>query len=278
MTTPHASTTYNLNWTFSTLGCPELSLEEITVLAKRFNLGQVELRAISDRMDLPVLFAEHYQTPKALRQWLQEHRMEICSLDSSAKLAGCTPEAKAELLQFAEWADALGVPGIRVFDGGQFSPQLEETYKEEATGFLSWWNTEKERHAWKVDLIIETHDALCTAANCLDLAEAATGPVWILWDAHHTWRKAGEDPMQTWASIKPMVRHIHFKDSIDKPSARHPFTYTHLGEGEFPLEALFRQLAQDSFSGPVSLEWERKWHPYLDPLDQALEKLNGWRS
>jgi hypothetical protein len=26
----------------------------------------------------------------------------------------------------------------------------------------------------------------------------------------------------------------------------------------------------DDFAGPVSLEWERMWHPYLPSLDEAL--------
>lgn len=270
-------TTYELNWSFSTLGCPELSLEEIAALARRFSIGQVELRAVSERMDLPRLFTEKFRDAGTFNQWLADQEISICSLDSSAKLVGCSPEARQELLDFAEWAHALDVPGIRVFDGGKFQPQLDAEVRQEAIDFLTWWQEKKESHGWKVDLIIETHDALCTATHCLDLAEHAPTPVHILWDAHHTWRKAGEDPMKTWAEMKDIVRHVHFKDSVDTPSARHPFTYTHLGDGEFPLHDLFRRLQEDGFSGPVSLEWERKWHPYLDPLDHALEKLRYWR-
>jgi hypothetical protein len=29
-------------------------------------------------------------------------------------------------------------------------------------------------------------------------------------------------------------------------------------------------LRADDFAGPVSLEWERMWHPYLPSLDEAL--------
>jgi hypothetical protein len=38
-------------------------------------------------------------------------------------------------------------------------------------------------------------------------------------------------------------------------------------------------LRADNFAGPVSLEWERLWHPYLPPLDVALacaEKNRWW--
>jgi hypothetical protein len=41
------------------------------------------------------------------------------------------------------------------------------------------------------------------------------------------------------------------------------------GNGEFPMSSLQRILAAE-FSGAVSLEWEKLWHPYLPPLDDAL--------
>ena len=40
---------------------------------------------------------------------------------------------------------------------------------------------------------------------------------------------------------------------------------------------LFNLLAEVRFEGPVSLEWERQWHPYLKPLDEALRQLDAYR-
>jgi sugar phosphate isomerase/epimerase len=267
----------DLGWCFSTLGCPELDLPAIARLARRHGIFQVELRTLSERTDLPNLFAAEYGTPSVLRAWLAQQGLRVVALDSSAKLIGCPPDARQELLDFARWAQGLGVPALRVFDGGAFQPRLADRDRGEALDFLHWWADEKRAHRWQVDLIVETHDALCNAAACLDLAEAAEGGLHLLWDAHHTWRKGGEDPLHTWQAIRPHVRHIHFKDSIGRPSARHPFTYTPLGEGEFALQPLLDQIRHDRFTGPVSLEWERKWHPYLAPLDDALTQLAPYR-
>jgi sugar phosphate isomerase/epimerase len=63
------------------------------------------------------------------------------------------------------------------------------------------------------------------------------------------------------------------KDSIGKPSARHPFTYVLPGDGEMPLAETLAVLRENNFSGCVSLEWERMWHPYLPPLRNALVRL-----
>ena len=46
-------------------------------------------------------------------------------------------------------------------------------------------------------------------------------------------------------------------------------------EGDMPLETLLAKLAEEGFTGTVSLEWERMWHTYLDPLADALEQMKG---
>ena len=271
----NASTAFN--WCFSTLGCPERSLAEIAATANRFDISRVELRAVSDRLDLPALFTETFGDAPAMQQWLTENRIQIASFDSSAKLIGCSPAAKEELLGFGEWAHALGVKGLRVFDGGTFQPQLSDADRDEAVAFLTWWDDICAERGWQVELWIETHDALCRAATITALAEAYAGDLALLWDAHHTWKKGGEALEVTWSVVRRVTRHIHFKDSISEPSARHPFTYVPLGEGEFPLGQLFDLLRADGFAGAVSLEWERKWHPYLAPIEDALARLAPFR-
>jgi sugar phosphate isomerase/epimerase len=82
----------------------------------------------------------------------------------------------------------------------------------------------------------------------------------------------------TWAAIRDLVVHVHVKDSIDMPSAKHSWTYVLPGTGRFPIAPLLAALRADAFAGPVSLEWERLWHPYLPTLDAALTaaKQNRW--
>ena len=79
-------------------------------------------------------------------------------------------------------------------------------------------------------------------------------------------------------AIRPAVVHVHVKDSISVPSAKHPFTYVLPGDGDFPIRPLLTALEADRFAGPVSLEWEKVWHPYLPPLEHALWTAGerGW--
>lgn len=247
----------------STLGCPELSLGDALALAERHGLDGIELRALGGTVDLPAYFAKKFGTPEQLRTQLPAG--QILALDTSFTLVGATPAAREALLQYVPWAEALGVGRLRVFDGGKNADAAELA---EAAATCQWWHDLRAQQGWKTDLMIETHDSLFTADAIHRFLAVAPGAA-ILWDTHHTWKKGGENPVATWAAIKAQVAHIHVKDSVSQPSARHPFTYVLPGEGEFPMAPL-RQVLQAEYTGYVSLEWEKLWHPYLPALEAAL--------
>lgn len=259
--------------TFSTLGTPELGLDETLALAARHGLTGVEIRALAGTIDLPAHFAANYGTPGKLAARLRSSPVKILALDTSLKLAGSSEADRECFLEFLPWAEALGVPRLRAFDGGHDASI--ETHRAMA-GTVEWWRASRARNGWKTDLMIETHDALFSGEAIKHFLKLAPG-TGILWDTHNTWRASGEDPLVTWRAIQPHVVHMHVKDSVSIPGGKHPYTYRLPGEGEFPMAAL-RELIRDEFDGPVSLEWERLWHPELAPLEDALNaaKRSGW--
>lgn len=249
---------------FSTLGCPAATLDEALALAAAHGLAAVELRTLEGTTDVPALFAQRFGPPAALATHVARQSVEIVSLDTSLRLADPKPGDFEAFLQFVPWAEALGVRWLRAFDGG--SPGGASLDAMLAT-WQRWRELRRDR-GWKCDVMIETHDALFTA-NALGDFLARAPDAAILWDSHHTWKKGGEDPVATWQAIKSRVVHVHVKDSVSRPSERHPFTYVRPGDGEFPMAPLREVLARE-FDGTVSLEWEKQWHPYLAPLDDAL--------
>jgi tRNA threonylcarbamoyl adenosine modification protein (Sua5/YciO/YrdC/YwlC family) len=260
-------------WCFSTLGCAELDLPGVLKLADRFGVREIELRALSDNMDVPTELEKEFGTPEKLRAALDAARVRVAVIDTSFGLIGADDAKRAQLLRFPPWADALGTPWLRVFDGGKFEDVLSEDYIREASETVAWWRKTRAENNWKTDIIIETHDALCSAENCARFEAALDEPVGLLWDAHHPWFKAKEPLATTWRRIRQHVRHVHFKDSLREPILQFPYTYQLLGKGAFPLSELIALLDRDGFVGAISLEWERKWHPYLPPLDEALDSL-----
>lgn len=257
----------------STLGCPERSLGEVAALAAEHGLAAVELRALGGSLDLPAYLAQIYGTPDRL--WIEAKRMglNVAVLSTSLKLAGSGEPDRTAFLTFVPWAEALGVRWLRVFDGSAPCPEATLT---ESLATLAWWRGRRRAHGWKCDMLVETHDSFLTAEAIHRFAAAAGSPA-IRWDAHHTWKKGGEDPLVTWQGIRTHVVAIDVKDSVSRPSERHPFTYVLPGTGEFPMAPLRAKLAVE-YDGLLSLEWERHWHPYLPPIEEALQSARdrGW--
>lgn len=258
---------------FSTLGCPEYSLDQALDLAQRHQLDAVEVRALASSIDVPAVLTAAYGTPARLAERMKSAPVPIVSLDTSLRLADGSAADRASFLQFIPWAEACGVPWLRVFDGGNHTDP--GTHRAMADT-VAWWRAERKKHGWKADIMVETHDALFTIDSIQQFLALAPGTA-ILWDSQHTWRIGGEEPLATWHAIKAHVAHIHVKDSISRPSGKHPYTYALPGEGDFAMPALRAALAAE-FDGCISLEWEKLWHPELAPLDDALTAAakNQW--
>ena len=263
---------------FSTLGCPESSLERIAALALEFGVPCLELRALDGRIDLPRQLAEFPGGWNGAREFLRDRNLDVRVLGTSFKLIGNDTGAWTELLAFAELAEALGCPYLRVFSGGTWGNELHVSDYRQAAEAVACWQMERRTRGWSVDLLLETHDAFSASVPCLRLLDQVAEPLGFIWDSHHTWRLGGESPAQSWEALSSHVKHVHLKDSIGQPSARHPFTYVLPGTGEMPSGEVLELLRRDGYSGAVSLEWEKMWHPYLGSLAEALEscRQNHW--
>ena len=250
---------------FSTLGCPDFTLEQTLALAERHGIDAVELRALGGSRDLPAYLQAHYGTPAALAEKLRGQRVRVVSFGTSLYTADGAAEKREKFLEFVPWAEALGVRWLRIFDsdGAMTAAEWAQT-----AGTLRWWRERRADGGWRTDVMLETHGATTTTGAIRRFLEMAPGTA-ILWDTHHTWKKGGEDPLVTWRAIRASVVHVHVKDSISMPSERHPFTYVLPGEGEFPMAPLAAVLRAE-FDGVVSLEWEKLWQPNLPSLDAAL--------
>ncbi len=254
--------------TFSTLGCPEMNLDEAIALSARHGLHSLELRTLNNTTDLPAWFQEHYGTPAGLAAHLKQRRMKVCSIGTSFKLIGSDDIDRVQLINFVRWADEANVPWLRVFDGGKHGDEAEIA---EVAETLAWWRAERLKNNWVTDLMLETHDSMLTSDRLRALISKCPR-ISILWDTHHTWKRGGEAPAVTWKALRNHTIHLHVKDSVSKPTPNgsHPYTYVMPGDGEYPMKDLLNALKTDKYNGIMSFEWERMWHPYLPELDKAL--------
>jgi sugar phosphate isomerase/epimerase len=272
---PRLAESRSLRTCFSSLGCPDFSLAEAASLALEHGVPCLELRALENRTDLPALLGEFPGGWAGAREYLRVRELQVQVLGTSFKLVGGDETGWNELLAFAELAEALQTPWLRAFGGGVWGQPLSPDDYQTAAENLRRWEAERRSRGWTVDILMETHDAFSASAPCLRLMEVMGRPIPLIWDSHHTWRLGGESPDESWEALAPCVKHVHWKDSIGVPSARHPFTYVLPGEGEMPIAEVMELLRRDDFSGAVSLEWEKLWHPYLPSLAEALRACRG---
>jgi sugar phosphate isomerase/epimerase len=271
----------SIKWGISTLGCHELDLPSICKLAEKHGIHHLEIRSLADSLNLPEYLDSTYPNDSAaVKKILDQHNQSIIALNSGFSLIEADESARDEMLAFARWAESLGVPFVRAFGGGSMEKPLSEDDLASAVENLKWWKATREENGWTTQIAVETHGGFSSGERCVQLQEAFGSPVDVIWDTHHTWKLGNECALQTWNQIASMVQHVHIKDSVSVPSARHPYSYCLLGEGEFPADEVFNVLRDNSYNGVVSLEWERKWHPYLADLDTALQSLktSGWQS
>lgn len=260
----------SMNRGFSSLGCPERSLREVADLGVRFGLSALELRTLSGGTDLPGQFPLGGPEVRRATEELVARGQSVCVLDTSVRVAA-GPDGLAELIAFGALAEAWQVPFLRAFDGGEMSKSgTAAPWWPAGFALLHAWEEERQRRGWSTRVLIETHDSLLTAATMRQFAESAPVPVRYLWDAHHTWRKAGEPVEKTWADAADLIDHVHVKDSRRSTAAACGYELVLPGEGDFPFAEVDALLANSAYAGVICLEWERFWNPSLPPIEEAL--------
>lgn len=267
-----------LHWGFSTLGCPDLGLDAVLKLAKRRGFEAVELRFLDGSDDLNASLERYLGVPGNLDK-ARGSGVRVSALLTSYSLLDSVPPHFESLTATARLADQLGAKYLRVFDGKEFGENVATTDKILARSNYAAWRKWKAANGIRAELALETHGATASTQKTLELFNTLGTSLPIIWDTHHTRYLAGEEVEETWRLLGRDIVEVHVKDSTDRPSDRHPYTYVLPGKGRVPIPGILDLLTTDGFDGYVILEWERKWHPSLPPLEDAIAAMDAadWR-
>lgn len=247
---------------FSTLGCPNWSLDEIIKNALLWGYQGVELRGLQDEMFLPKHPALTQENRYATKRKFQEVGLQVVALGSSARLGvreGDWQKQFDEAKAYAELASALHCPLVRVFGGNIPDGMDRGTYFKlvaERLQILADF-----AKPMGVTIAIETHDELVKAADVATiLSNVFAENSGCVWDVHHSVR-AGETPEQSVNYLGKRIVATHLKDSVRKEGK---IRYVAVGQGEIPLIDAIKALRQIGYQGFLTLEWEKRWHPDLE--------------
>lgn len=261
--------------TYTSLACPGWSIEEAVSAAERYGYAAIEWRLADGAIIGPDASVD---VRRRLREVPATHGIEVACLDSScqavqvdAQERAATIEAGRRMLDIAAEIDA---PFLRVF-GGEVPVHINRASvfdsAAEVLYALGSYGTER-----GVTVLLETHDAWTNSADVQALLQAVALPACkVLWDTHHTYR-FGEAPARTLAVLGDTFAYAHVKDSRLSVSDAGAWTYCLLGEGDVPLREICDTLKKSGYTGYLSLEWEKKWHPEIAEPEIALPQAAAY--
>jgi sugar phosphate isomerase/epimerase len=269
---------------FSTLGAPDWSFDEILKYAREYGYDGVGFRGVKGQMDLTRIPEFLPENRKATLKRFRDAGLEIMMMLTGAKFVQKDKSERdrnvADARANIDLAADMAAGTIRIF-GGAIPADVK---KEDAIGWVvdclkasADYGAKK-----KIRVLIEVHDAFTDTFLVREVMERVNHP-WagVLWDVHHPYRTLGQSMKTAWDNVGRWTYDTHFKDSVvDKSDLKYGHRYTLMGDGDVPnIEAL--QLLKDAgYKGYLTFEWEKAWHPALPDAHVAfpdyVTKMKGY--
>ncbi|MCA1670166.1 MAG: sugar phosphate isomerase/epimerase [Thermomicrobia bacterium] len=256
---------------YSTLACPTWSLDEMIDATKRYGFDGIEMRLLDGEIvppDLPADDRERVATA------CKAAGVPICCLDTSLRIAQSATNADArraaqrDAAAYLELAAAWGAPLIRVFGG---EPEDGRSPAEVVGPMADLLGTIGQRaEHLGVGIALETHDFFSATPDVMRvLDQVQNRHVGVLWDTHHPYRM-GEAVAETYERVVSRLLHVHVKDARKDERERTGWKLVLLGEGEVPVAETVTYLRSVGYDKWIAVEWEKKWHPEIEPPEIAL--------
>jgi sugar phosphate isomerase/epimerase len=260
-----------LCFAFSTLAFPDATLAMALSLGRSWGYAGVELRLIDGELIDPSMPAGERAR---VRRTLARSGLPAVAVDSSIRLTDDDPGPG--LRRFLELASDWSSPLVRVFGGALAAdgPDRRQQLRAAARALESCLAL-AERLG--VAIGVETHDAFSASsvvAELLGLVDSAWAGA--VWDSHHPHRM-GESPAEVYQNLGGRILLAQVKDArrVPRPVPPDDWQLVLLGEGEVPVREMLGLLVAGGYPHWISVEWEKRWHPEIEPPEVALPQHLG---
>ena len=259
---------------FSTLGCPNWDIKKIVDSAPKYGYEGVELRGAGRQHISPEVSPLER---KEIKNLFEEKGLEICCISAYTRFSSPLKKERENnidtLVRYCELAREMGSPLVRSFVG-----DVPEDVKE--TDWLDYipealYSVGEGIKGLDVEVVIETHDYFSTGKLIAKLIEKAESEsIKALWDVWHPYRK-GEPPEETIGYLKNYLKHMHIKDARIMGE---DWQLVLPGEGDIPLKKIMGLLKDTGYTGYLSFEWEKMWHPEIPEPEVAFPRYVEYMS
>jgi len=250
-----------LKISFSTLGCPGWTWNEIVSMAKDFGYDGIEVRGIKNELYVPKVKAFLPESIEATKTRLKTLGLGISCLTSACNLSDKTniDTNIKEGKEYIDLARKLEVPFVRILGDPNPHPgeNIDFNFTVESLTILAEYAGNNE-----VKVLVETNGTYANSETILKLVTTVNNShVGVLWDIHHPYRFFNEPITKTYETLKDYIKFIHVKDSV---LVNNSVKYRMMGYGDVPVKEALLILKDEGYKGYVSLEWVKRWNKDLE--------------
>lgn len=269
-----------LQFAFSTVACPQWTLEQVVDHAREWGYGGVELRTLGPGGG-GLACDPALSTPGKVAQAFQGSGVTPLCLSTSHALhhrdSTRIRQTRLAMLQSLEDAAAIGCRSVRVF-GNEVSPGEDRrtVLLRIAKNLQPALDKATELG---IEILFENAGSFATPKEWWWLLDVISHPmVGLSWNIANS---ASIDPNDRggWVSV-PTLNHRIRLAKVKDTRIGEGTGYVPLGEGTVGIEGFIQRLHGVGFDGFLSVEWDRLWLPTLAPaeeyLPEALNRLRGW--
>jgi len=253
---------------FSTLACPNWTIDVIIAKASEFGYDGIEWRGGSQGHVQPTMTAVQKAVLRKMSADVGLIAVAVTAYTSFVSYLASERKSNIdELRRYADLAAELDASYVRTFLGElPEGIKLDSSIYENISDCLN--SASEYAEAVGVKIAVEPHDDFVRSSTVVPIFDQNRSHpnLNVIWDIGNAFA-AGEDPAQGFDLLKDHLAYVQVKDG----KGRAPnWQLCSLGAGDIPLGQAFDLLMANDYKGAFSVEWEYAWHPELDPPEIAL--------
>ena len=248
---------------FSTVGCPDWTFDEIFAAAKDLGYDAIEIRGMGKEIHAPSLNIFGESNIGATMQKLKNANLDISMFASNAVIGfpDSAEAGKKEAFEYIDLANKTGVKFVRIL----ISPRPESDDADINAAAVSYSEICEYAKNKGVTPLVETNGIFAESKVLAEFMQKISVPdenKGVLWDINHPCRYFGETAKQTFENIGGYVKYLHIKDSVINPETK-KIEYRMPGHGDLPVYDILKLMQSINYNGVLSLEWTKRWQPEL---------------
>ncbi|MCW5767498.1 MAG: sugar phosphate isomerase/epimerase [Phycisphaeraceae bacterium] len=267
---------------FSTLACPDWTLEQVVAFASSGEFDGVELRTFGHGSTQIACDPAHTAPAKLLSQF-ESAGVAACCLATGCRfdepifppvvgrVVTDIDRSVREAKSMIHLAAASGMPYVRVF-GFEFRKGDNPKFAERRVIERLTMVVDAARNTG-VKVVIENGGSFATGADLRRLLDEVDHPLLGASYNPAVATNAGESPIEGINAIGDRLWLTRLKDTRNG-------TPTQIGEGDLGCEAFVCHLAERRFSGWIIVDWDKLWMPELadsgSVLSSAASSARRW--